>query len=462
MNRFAVACALGIVSGCASHPQPTYQPPALTVQLVFKQAPLENSVMRDGDIISYQVHTPPMLANGLPSVVQLQTDCSTPDVKMLFLDRYFSDRPDSSRVHQQLTPEVPKVLAAELTQNPSFGEACVRVAASDWRIVQRSEDQRWLMIDVNSVKTEGGVSHFWGAIDEPVLLSDKSNMELYGQSRERYEVDCTRQTYRVLSTFKLGKTHQVALGEVLNNPSQHAFAQAGAAVRQLLNTACGSTAQRSTLPAYTSRIKSPQSFTAAPVPASVLKAINDLKLSPPVRTLKRVVTRSSTYSGSGITLLLDTDPQSGQVRQRWKDAPVDRWTISFRGLITLAQQTPLADNRRSLPTSGATDTVQLGFTGDWQKMPVGAALEIRTEKRERHTLDGEGMLSERLLCTVERVFEASQVNQQLHGGAKEISCRFDNDPATSRGSKYYYLEEYGYFFRAAYPSGATTLLEVEE
>ncbi|PMZ32683.1 hypothetical protein C1X25_35375, partial [Pseudomonas sp. GW247-3R2A] len=84
--------------------------------------------------------------DGLPSVVQLQADCKVPDVKLLFLDNFPIATTDGSHQHTPLTVLIPEELATELASKPHFSEACTRTAASDWRIVHRTEAARWVMI----------------------------------------------------------------------------------------------------------------------------------------------------------------------------------------------------------------------------------------------------------------------------------------------------------------------------
>ncbi|MGL6246602.1 hypothetical protein [Pseudomonas sp.] len=477
MNRFAAACVLGILSGCASPPPPTptpppYRQPVLTVQEVFNKTPLDNSVMRNGDTLSYQVHTPAYTRDGVPSVVQLQADCKVPDVKLLFLDNFRLTMFAGSPEHTPLTLPIPKELAATLASKPEFVKACARTAPSDWRIVHRNETARWVMIDINSLKTEGNISRFWGGFDDPALLSDKPDLQLFGQIRERYEVDCARKTYRVLSSFQLGPNNRISMGGVLNDPPQQVFAQGLADTQTLLNAACSAPSQRSTLPVYAAREKRALSYQIEPVPASVLKAIADLKLAPPSRTLKRTVSKLNithfylSKSSAEATLVFDTDAQSGQLREHRDKAPSDGYTVSFRGLLPLAEQSSHTDSKRGPPRYKVTDTRQLSFTGDWQRMPVGASLELHATKRERSNIDGEKMNLESVRCTVQRVLDAAQVNSELKGAAKELRCQFDLGQKLELDSKIYYLEDYAYFFASSSGRGGTsslvTLIKAEE
>ncbi|MHC8327843.1 hypothetical protein [Pseudomonas sp. LB1P83] len=445
------------------------------MQEVFNKTPLENSVMRNGDTLSYQVHTPAYSRDGLPSVVQLQADCKVPDVKLLFLDNFPVMAPHGSRDHTPLTLPIPKELAATLASKPEFVQACARTAPSDWRVVHRTDAARWVMIDVNSLKTEGNVSRFWGGFDDPALLNDKPGLQLFGQTRERYEVDCARKTYRVLSSFQHGPNNRVSMGGVLKDPPQQAFAQGLADTQTLLNAACSAPSQRSTLPVYAARDKRALSYQIEPFPASALKAITDLKLAPPTRTLKRTVSKLSftllylSKSSAETTLVFDTDAQSGQLREHREQAPPDWYSVSFRGLLPLAQQyphNPQTDSKRGPPLSRVIDTQQLSFTGDWQRMPVGASLEMRANKRERSNIDGEKMKLESVRCTVQRVLDAAQVNSELKGMAKELRCQFDLGQKLELDSKFYYLEDYAYFFQSSSGRGGTssvvTMIKAEE
>ncbi|TBN40016.1 surface-adhesin E family protein [Pseudomonas sp. BGI-2] len=467
MTRFAVVGLLTLLSGCASAPAPVAKAPSMTVEEVLKEPLLPNSIIRDGEMLSFQVSIPARDLKTTQSTLQIQASCDATHASLMFMQTTFvsSTRPLFRKLamNNPLSP----ALAAILAQNPSFTTACAQTSPSDWRIVSASGAERRLVIDRNSIKVEGPSRLFWGAIDEPALLTDADYKVLFGQTRNRYQVDCTRQTYRVLSVFKLDEKDQIARGTLLSDSAEKTFGQS-ADVRDLLNAACTPTQQLSTLALYSPRSKVALSYESGPVKADVLKSIADLNLPPPQKAIKHLVLKSHNagYLGSAPSQSeqrYETDPQSGQLQLQWPGKVSDTRSVNFRGLLTLRLDSHHTD--RQLPVSYAVDTEKLTFTGDWRAMVVGSSLGYQITQQRRSTLKGNSVDVESVNCVVERQIEASQLNSSLQGSAKELGCKLEGGELKATATMYY-LQDYGYFFRTRYQVGwitdvRTNLVSVE-
>jgi hypothetical protein len=467
MTRFAIVGLCTLIAGCASAPAPVNKSPPMTMADLFKEPLQANSLMRDGDTLSFQVSIPERNISTTRSTLQVQANCNTPSATVLFLDTTFVSSTHPTSRKSPMNRPLSEALAARLMQNPGFTNACAQTAPSDWRIVQGSDGERRLMIDRNSLQGEGISRLFWGAIDEPTLLTDADYKVHFGQTRTRYRVDCTRQTYQVLSAFQLDEKDRITRGTVFSDTPQKTFEQ-NADVRTLLNAACAPTPQLSSLAPYSPRSKVASSYQSGPVKAEVLKSIADLKLPPPLKSINRVVVRSHNLGYLGGTpsqseQRYGTDPQSGQLLLQWPGKMSDTRSVNFRGLLTLRLDRQYTD--RELPVSYAVDTDKLTFTGDWRAMAVGSSLGYQITQQRRSTLNGNSLEVETLECVVERQIDASQVNSSLQGGAKELSCTLQGEELKATATMYF-LQDYGYFFRTRYHSGwiadvRTTLVSVE-
>ncbi|MHC8395764.1 hypothetical protein ACYZT8_19275 [Pseudomonas sp. LB3P93] len=470
MTRFVVVGLLTLLSGCASAPAPVAKAPSLTVEEVLKEPLLANSIMRDEGMLSFQVSIPARdlkTTQSTQSTLQIQASCDATRASLVFMQTTFvsSTRPISRKL--EMNNPLSPALVARLAQNPSFTTACAQTSPSDWRIVSGSGAERRLMIDRNSIKVEGPSRLFWGAVDEPALLTDADYKVLFGQTRNRYQADCTRQTYRVLSVFKLDEKDQITRGTVLSDSAEKTFGQS-ADVRELLNAACAPAPQLSTLALYSPRNKVAPTYESGPVKADVLKSIADLNLPPPQKAIKHVVFKSHNtgYLGSAPSQSeqrYETDPQSGQLQLQWPGKVSETRSVNFRGLLTLRLDSQHID--RQLPVSYAVDTEKLTFTGDWRAMVVGSSLGYQITQQRRSTLKGNSVNVESLNCVVERQIEASQVNSSLQGSAKELGCKLEGGELKATATMYY-LQDYGYFFRTRYQVGwitdvRTNLISVE-
>lgn len=457
MKRLAIIVALGLLSGCSLKPvksEPVFGE-------VLKQPPLADSILRDGDQLSYQVHLIPSKGSNVPDVAQVRASCTTPEASLLFLESLGSLAADGQPVRftvmRTFTPEA----VAYLKQNTAFINACATTPRPDWRVVSGAPNQRQLLIDRASLKPVGDNVQVWVAIDEPFILTNKLKKMPYAQTRVHWQVNCGSQAYRTLATFGLNEHNVVTFGNTQTSPKDQPFNSAETDAQTLLKAACSPALAQ--LPAATARTKAEQILTPAPLSADIEQAINALGMPAPTKTLRHLVQkRDMGYGAMPIDLYLDPKAQSGQFNIRNVTQYSTYTTTTWRGLFNLTFQSQYKMD--GINVSSASHVKQLSFIGDWQQMPVGATLGYSTVEMNRTTTQDDRELIRNSRCVVSRELPASKINGALTGTAKELSC-------TTTGEKYsatsteLYLQDYGYFFTRQSDSGTTktrnTLVKAE-
>jgi hypothetical protein len=444
MKRIAVVVTLGLLSGCSLQPSSTVSHGQALFGDMLKQPPLADSVMRDGDQLSYQAQIVSAKTATTPDIAQIRASCSTPAANLLFVESpgtlTASGQPERFTVMRDLTAAV----VVNLQQNPGFIEACARTPRPDWRVVRGAANERWLLIDRASLKSTGDQLQFWGAFDEPHILINKQKKMPYVQQRMRLQASCSRQSYRTLATFGLTTDNLVTFGQTQTAPQDQPFSAADADTQALLNAACTPSRALEQLPVATSRTQVPLTVTPPAIPAPVLDAITALGLPNANKPLHHLVQRSEFGVGNVQSeLFIEPDTRSAQVRVREVGKYSTTQKLMFRGLFNLNYQ---AESKRDgLTISYASNVEALSFTGDWKQMPVGATLGFSLKELNRNTAEEDRVLPRTDSCVVKRELPASKINADLSGSAKELSC-------TSTGAKLIttstvvYLQDYGYFF----------------
>ncbi|MGC6373530.1 hypothetical protein [Pseudomonas sp. K2I15] len=444
MKRIAVVVALGLLSGCSLQPSSTARHGEALFGEVLKQPLLADSVLRDGDHLSYQAQIASAKTATTPDIAQIRASCTTPGANLLFVESpgtlAANGQPERFTVMRDLTAAV----VVNLQQNPSFIEACARTPRPDWRVVSGATDGRWLLIDRASLKTTGDQLQFWGAFDEPLILINKLKKMPYAQQRMRLQASCSRQSYRTLATFGLTPSNVVTFGKTETAPQDQPFSTADTDIQALLKAACAPSAALEQLPVAASRTKVPQTVTPPAIPAQVLDAITALGLPSANKSLHHLVMRTDFGAGKlQSELFIEPDANSAQLRVREVGKYSTTQEVMFRGLFNLNYQ---AESKRDgLAISHASNVEQLSFTGDWKQMPVGATLGFSLKELNRNTAEEDRVLPRTDSCVIKRELPASKINGDLSGSAKELSC-------TSTGAKFItistvvYLQDYGYFF----------------
>ncbi|MGY2045505.1 hypothetical protein ACW9I9_24360 [Pseudomonas pergaminensis] len=442
MKHIAVIIALGLLSGCGAHGMKNAGTADAPYKDMLKKPLLADSVMRDGDDLSYQVHVTLTHNVSVPDVAQLQASCATPSGSLLYMEAPGTPGPDGQptriTVMRNLAPEV----IGELQQNASFTDACARTPRPDWRLVSTTDTHRQLLIDRASLKPIGDKVEVWVAYDEPFILINKLKKMPYAQTRMHWEVSCSRQTYRPLATFNLTPKNTVTFGDVVAVPIDQPFSTAEADARTLLKAACSPTIAQ--LPAAVTRTKLQQTLTPAPVPAAVTEAISALGMPAANKPLRHLMEKRDLGSSSLRTDVF-IEPSAGnspfKIRRATQFSSAQITT--FRGLFSLTFQSDF--DLRGMKVSAASNVEQLSFTGDWKQMPIGATLGFKLKELNRNTAEEDRVLSRDSTCVVARELPASDINSTLSGNAKALNCTAtgDNYQATSTVM---YLQDYGYFF----------------
>ncbi|ONH54504.1 hypothetical protein SAMN04490182_6000 [Pseudomonas cedrina] len=438
MKHIAVIAALGLLSGCGVQGIKGDAP----YKDMLKKPLMTDSIMRDGDDLSYQVQVTLTANAAVPDIAQIQASCTTPSGSLLFMEAPGAPQPDGQptriTVMRNLTPAV----VGELQQNASFTDACARTPRPDWRLVSTTGTQRQLLIDRASLKTVGDKVEFWGAYDEPLILINKLKKMPYAQTRMHWEVSCSRQTYRTLAAFSLTPKNTVTFGNVVAIPVAQPFSGAEADTQTLLKAACSPTTAQ--LPVAVARTKLQQSLTPASVPAAVTEAIAALGMPVAAKPLRHLLEKRDLGSSSLRTdVFIEPAAGNGPLKIRRATQFSSTRITTFRGLFSLTFQSDF--ELHGMKVSAASNVEQLSFTGDWKQMPIGATLGFKLKELNRNTAEEDRVLSRDSTCVVARELPASSINSALSGNAKALNCiaTGDNYQATSTVM---YLQEYGYFF----------------
>ncbi|NWE17931.1 hypothetical protein [Pseudomonas sp. P7548] len=444
MKRIAVVVALSLLSGCSLQTMNSRAKAEPAFAEVLKQPPLVDSILRDGDDLSYQVQVTPGKGASVPDIAQVRASCATPSASLLFLESpgtpAADGQPKRFTVMRELTPQV----IDYLKQNAAFIDACARTPRPDWRVVSSTATQRQLLIDRASLKATADTLQFWGAYDEPFVLINRLQKMPYAQTRLHFQANCSRQTYRTLASFGIHKKNVVTFGKTETSPQDAPFSTAESDTQALLNAACGPAAALERLPVATPRDKITQTLMPTPLPPAVLDAITALGLAKPDKTLSHLVVKTEFGSSSlQNQVFIETDAASGQLHLRHVSDFSTHDDVTFRGLIPLTYQAQY--EFEGLTRTAATTVEQLSFSGDWKQMPTGTTLGFSYTTHERSNERDERNYTRDNLCLVKRQLPASKINSALSGDAKELDCQTIGSGNTTL-STVYYLQDYGYFF----------------
>lgn len=449
MKHLAVIVALSLLSGCSLKPAKS----GPEFGEVLKQPPLADSILRDGDQLSYQVHLTPSKGSNVPDIAHVRASCAAPEASLLFLESPGSQAANGQPVRFTVMRTFAPEAVGYLKQNTGFINACATTPRADWRVVSGAPNQRQLLIDRASLKTVGDSLQVWVAVDEPLILTNQLKKMHYTQTRTHWQVSCSPQAYRTLAAFSLNENNVVTFGNTQTSPQDQPFSSADADTQALLKAACSPALAQ--LPAATARTKAQEILTPAPLPAAIEQAIGALGLPAPGKSLRHLVQKHDMgYGPMQVDLYLEPKAQDGQFSIRNVTRYSTYTTTTWRGLFNLTFQSQYKMD--GITVSSASHLQQLSFIGDWQQMPVGATLGYSTVEMNRTTTQGDRELIRNTRCVVQRELPASKINGDLSGTAKELNC-------TTTGEKYsgtsteFYLLDYGYFFTRQSNNGITQL-----
>lgn len=452
MYRVCLLVAVTLLSGCVATPQDKQAAAGAGDSGILLRPIVTDSIIREGDVLSFQVSETGSNQAGSGILAQLEASCTADRGSLLYLTssarRYLGT---NSHQYSEGLP-IPAAVYPALRRNPDFIRACAQTPQPDWRVVKGSGEEQWVLIDRNSLKNEGGELKFWAAYDNPFVAFDMPYDAPYAQKREQYAVNCTTQVFRQVAGYDLNAANTVTDGQDRTSLTSTAIAGSNAEYEMLFKLACEKPQSIAQLPVFVPRAKKTLPVSLPKVPEEALSAIKRLNMPPVSKPLSYVeVVGKSTYKSTTSDMreerFLEIDAASGQFSQRLAAKRYEGNSVTFRGLFDLVRQSLYGKGSSSTMKDGSS-MEELHFTGDWQHMPVNGKLGYTTRSRSFNSLIGKSSdISRSNECTVVRELSAGELNATLSGAAKELFCRQDNDEY-ERVDTYYYLQDYGYFFFA--------------
>ncbi|MFM9380935.1 hypothetical protein [Pseudomonas sp. UV AK001] len=459
-----------VLSGCQNPPKPQTLPDFDAMgrkefETAITGQPEPDSIVREGDHVTYMV----MRVEGKRiHLVRFDADCHLPDAQMAYLTT--AGMLQLTADGHGRTPEgrqLPAEQKALFLQSNQLKQVCAQVSASQWQVVTAPEHQDWQMIDRASLTQKDGHTLFWSSRVPPAEeLMPTPSKSLFARERQRWSADCAQQRLTPLSTFYLDKQSRVIGGLLERQPV--ALQNLNADQRQLLTLACG---PRQALDQYKPFLGREQTAFILPdpvLPASVVKAIEGLKLPAPEKNIRHLrLSFKETYEEpepdifNGIDLsYLNTRIQNElgrlgrdstylahepgkQLTERFEGEISQSVSLSFRGLTRLAKIDYTNDHKRiTVKTDAITD---LRFEGDWANMPVGTHLSYTVQRSHIPFNKVPELTDRRIECEVKSQESASEFYSTLTGIAKVIDCTGKDYHYGQNTTTYAYLQTYGMF-----------------
>ncbi|EJM63959.1 hypothetical protein PMI30_03984 [Pseudomonas sp. GM50] len=464
---FSLLSVAVILSGCqATKPAqittPEAQPGFAVFNSVLVETPEPNSIVREGDRITYVVASSPSPERHY--LARFDANCSQPDAQMAYRSKegmsLFAVNP---RGRSEESWQLPAEQKSQYLQSAQLKQVCAQTTPPQWRVFSAPERQDWQMIDRSSLKVKGDEVTFWTARVLPGEMLVPGKNVLYGQVRQRWTANCALQQLTALSYFYLDTHSRVLAGNMQTDLKAIDLQSLGVDERQLVQVACGKPQSLDQYKQFEGREQSPFEAPAPVVATPVLKAIEALNMPKPeksIQHLRQVFKDNSEprqYSDDSVLLKgRDSKYLSGeagnQLTERFKERGYHWVKATFRGLIDLAESKYRTHTAEiTIETEALTN---LSFEGDWANMPVGALLRYTTQDMQLlYTNGGKGPralvpVDDRHSCEVQSQKPASTYHPSLTGTAKVLSCTRDAYQYST--DIYVYLETYGMFVPIQY------------
>nr|WP_214658161.1 surface-adhesin E family protein [Pseudomonas folii] len=426
------------------------QGPADKQSALLEQPFTPDSVMREGDVINFQVAAPTDSGPPFWSSTQFSAACSQPQVNQVYSFKYRRFYPGNLGYYTPATP-LPAQYHATLMGNRDFTRACKNLPMPDWRQVAGSDDKQQLLLDITSVEKKGDKVQFWAGHDEPKTSISPANNAPFTQTREHYVMDCSARSATLLGLYYLNAKNEVTDGQIERLPAPKAITAADEDLSRLFERACKAPESLASLPVHKQRNKVTVAADALPdVNPAVLKNIEQLHMPAPSRQLNYIEfagTRSNREKEwkDGTAFTLSTDPTTGQlaIAHKNENLVVGR-QINWRGLLKLSGREQAKLSHNTLVTKSLT------FQGDWQHLNVGSKVGYTvTQSLSSNVLGKLGEDPETVECSVDSEQSAKDLHANLKGNAKALICRKSMGGFTlPQTEHYYYLVDYGFFYHA--------------
>jgi hypothetical protein len=445
-SHLVLGCGVVSLAACAVNPANSLDN---TLQSTMTQPLVQDSIMREGDDLSFQVLTPNS-NNTLRTTVQFEAACSSPSVYLLYADGAQRVYPAGPRLYssaRELSPQLHATLAA----NQTFIQACAQTPKPDWRMVKTDERNNWVLLDRNSISGTNGEVRFWAAFDNPTVLNDMPYNAPYAQKREHFAVSCASASFKLLAGYDLDASNRISDGRVDVSPTVQPIAGSDADYQALFAQVCGGVDKTARLEPFKPRHKIPLTIALQSIDPNVLMSIGQLNLGQPSHSLKYLRTQGTIYfkdkpDKSGEEKFISVDAPSGQLSIVTRGRGYEGQSVNWRGLVQLTSKSNFSGGRGMAESSAVS---QLSFSGDWKNLPLGEFVSYTSSTTTLNSIAGKyGGSPKTTRCKVERELSASELNPAFSGQAKALSCSTEPDEY-QRVDHTYYLSDYGYFFHAS-------------
>lgn len=436
--RLPVVFALPFVlAACSSSPKPPEKHPGLKVfEQLIGQPAAPDSIVRWGDRITYVVAP----TAEKPWFARFFASC-TPGSGSMFYKTERGMKPFTEKFDSNNLP-LPQMQV--LQHSEQLRQACAYRPTPDWRALDVSAGEDWLVLDRNSAVHEDGLLKIWTG-KQLAQYQVGSEITLISQWQERLAIDCAQRMSKRLSQVSVGSDGE-AYGVHVNHDSEMLpVAQASSERRLLVEAACQppETLARLAVPPARKPL-APQLETPTAAPA-VLAAIQALNLPEPRLTLQTLEYRYDALMFQRVQVndvqredVFTRDPQSGQLLVRPTDSMVGTsLRLTLRGLIDLANRT--FDRQSGEQVKDYLDVTGLSFEGNWQQLPENSKVLYHKTQTKKGT-----PFTSTVSCTIGTALPANRINPELQGMAKPLTCSTVK-PAIKGTERFNYLEDYGVF-----------------
>ena len=320
--------------------------------------------------------------------------------------------------------------------------------APDWRALNLDADQDWLLIDLNSLQHEGGITYAWTGIQRHRYPMQYGHAVMALHSREHLAFYCERQLISRQSQFFLDNDNRVDSTRLKSQPFSAFYRQAPLYYQQLFNAACQPPAELAKLAPLKARTPLPPPFLPPRARPEVLAAIAALELPAPRLPLHRLDYRYEAKLTDGNAtvdrprqVFFSNDSRSGQLLLQAVDPTIaQQLQLSFRGLFDLAARG--IDIMTGQEQDASDSLTALSFNGAWQTLPAHAQLS--------YTISYAGQtasITRTTHCQVGKARPASTLHSALQGSAKPLTCTWQSPRGNRWVEGYSYLSDYGVFVR---------------
>lgn len=406
-----------------------------------------DSVFRVGDEVHFIIAQPATRVPPAAYSSQVQLSCSGHSASVAYAEGVRRSYPRSPDGRYRPWVDYPPAQLDALYRNPAIVAACHDTPAPRWQTVEQHGNGQWLLIDGNSVNTQGPVRRFWAAWDEPAETWSLPYEAPRAQTREHLEMNCERGTYQVLARAVLDRDNHVSDG-LVRVPDAAAAVKNDGAYEPLYHLLCEQPQTLPTLPAFAPRQKQQARQPVPYVPQNVVAAFEAVQLPKAAQSIESLRMRTDmTIKGQHRAVLEAVDfwpfNHSALSVQQSDGGNYTFTSVTFHGLVNLATRMYRTGTTPWVMTMTTKDAT---FSGDWATMPQGSQLQYSSKVvlvvNSLPVIDNQ---TAAITCQVGEQVPAARIDSLLSGQAKKLSC-VETVRDTTTTTNVYYLQDYGLFF----------------